>query len=121
MSELDLSKISFLKPLNADHDENLINYFIEFGDFKKLLTEEKFIVSGIIGSGKSAIKKYIMYIREKDNKMSIYLDKTYSISLKDLKTLNRAGIENKIKGYLSEIILHHILNCPLINIEQKIS
>jgi len=119
MSELDLSKISFLKPLNADYDDNLINYFIEFGDFKKLLTKKKFIVSGIIGSGKSAIKKYIVYKREKDHKMSICLDKTYSISLKDLKTSNRAGIENKIKGYLSEIILHHILNCPLINKNQK--
>lgn len=121
MNKINLKKISF-KPYDADIDKNLIEYFIPYGNFEKLLNGELFIVSGIKGSGKSAIKIYISENRKKNNQLTICLDRSspsYNIQLSDFKASSSYEIENKIKGYLSGIILQYVLNSPLINGKDK--
>lgn len=118
MDDIDLSTLD-LGPLDADDDENLHEYFVPFGSFREILQKKRFIVVGAKGTGKSAIRMYLSQSREEDNQMVVPIDDTYSLLLSQLGTSSPAEIKNKMKGYLTGIVLQTLLSDSRISKTSK--
>ncbi|HEV7589526.1 MAG TPA: hypothetical protein VGO40_15535 [Longimicrobium sp.] len=112
MKSVDLSQ-SFLGPLDADDDENLRKYYVQFGDFSALREKRKFLVVGAKGTGKSAIKKYLQVEREGKNEPAIMIDGSYSLPLAALQTTSPAEITNKMKAFITGAVIQNLLESAI--------
>ncbi len=114
----DLSTLS-LGPFDADDDTNISEYFVPFGDLDALLNKSKLIMVGVKGTGKSAVKKYLYALRERDGQFVIEIDDTYGVPLSELNSSSPAEIKNKMKGYLIGIVIRYLLESPDVDDDRK--
>src|SRR5687768_2223426 len=108
MKSLDFSH-QFLGPLDADDDKNLQDYYVQFGDFSALRNKEIFFVVGAKGTGKSAIRRYLVSEREEASRLVLSIGDEYSVRLSQLQTSSPGEITNKMKGYITSIALEALL------------
>jgi hypothetical protein len=118
MKSLDLSK-NFLGPLDANDDENLLDYFIKFGNFKSLINKDKFIIVGPKGTGKTAIRKFIKEKRNEENKYFIDINDYCRFPFNQLQAKSPAEIKYKMKGYLTSLIINTLSNSDDLKPEDK--
>ena len=108
-----------LGPTDSNDDDNLDQYFISFGDFKRIEKKSLFVAVGPKGTGKSAIKKYFKFSRSNDDKPTIIVDDSYGFSINQLQTQSPAQVKNKLKAYFVSIILNHLLSTKSLSKENR--
>lgn len=118
MEGVDLSNLE-LGPLDADDDRNLPEYFVSFGEFEALEGKSKFFVVGAKGSGKSAIRRFVFDRRRSDGHPVISIDDAYSVPLTELETSSAAEIKNKMKAYITGIVIQNLLESPAVQARCK--
>jgi hypothetical protein len=118
MKELDLVGLD-LGPFDADDDQNLSEYFVSFGEFDALLAKKNLFVVGVKGSGKSAIKRYLLNSRVENQQFVIAIDDTYSVPISELETSSPAEIKNKMKGYITGIVIRYLLESDEVSTVSK--
>lgn len=108
-----------LGPLDADDDNNLKLYFVPFGDFSSIHNKQKFVMVGVKGTGKSAVKKHIYEYRTENGRHVIEINDTYGIPISELNSSTPADIKNKMKGYITGLVISYLLQSPHISKPDK--
>lgn len=103
LDELDLG------PLDADDDSNIDEYFVQFGELEDLRNKTKFVMVGVKGTGKSAVRKYLSARKKQEGKFVIELDDSYNIPSKQMKDIGAIEITNRMESFLIKLILHYLL------------
>ena len=98
-----------LGPLDADDDSNIDKYFVQFGEFEDLQNKTKFVMVGVKGTGKSAVRKYLSTKEKHGGKFVIELDDSYNIPSKQMKDIGAIEITNRMESFLIKLILHYLL------------
>lgn len=106
-------------PLDADDDLNLHKYFIPFGDFSKFQDGNKFIMVGIKGTGKSAVKKFLATERRNNKQLVIEFDDRNSLPLYDVENFNPTDIKNKLTLFIIGFIVNFLINLDDISEDNK--
>ena len=109
-----------LGPLDADHDENLMEYFVDFGSFDDLQTKSKFIVVGSKGTGKSAVRRYLSQHRRINNLPIVEIEDSYSLAISDAPIGSIAQTKNYMLGVLIGLVIQGIFECEHIHGNRKI-
>ena len=115
---MDLSKLD-LGPLDADDDSNIEKYFVEFGEYQNLENKNKFVMVGVKGTGKSAVRKYLSHKKFEENKYVVELDDSYNIPSKDLKGVSAFEIKNRMESFIIKLIIQYLLKNDSITKRQS--
>jgi len=108
-----------LGPLDADQDNNLLDYFVEFGDFSKVTGKSRFLIVGHKGTGKSAIRRFLAESRHADRAPTIEIEDTYSLALSRIPSGSIAQLKNHLKAVLVAVIIQALLETPYIHGNRK--